>query len=176
MCVTGTLFIVYYIRLCQETNEFNRLKGAFLKTLGERLKFIQKKSGKTLPEFAQGLRVSRDSLINYQQNRTSPDSRFLSTLCALYRVNPTWLLQGEGEPFVEGSTQEGEATKRGKAVTLDPVVQLLYAEEKRAGITLTPEQRTAILKILRELVERDVRSIRELLGSIQREKKKGDEL
>jgi len=145
-----------------------------LRTLGERLKFIQKKSGKTLPKFAQSLGVSRDSLINYQQNRTSPDSRFLSTLCAIYRVNPTWLLIGEGEPFVEGSAQEGEATSRGKVVTIDPVVQLLNIEEERAGITLAPNQRTAILKILRELVDRDVRAIRELLGSIQGGEKKGD--
>jgi transcriptional regulator with XRE-family HTH domain len=146
-----------------------------LKTLGERLKFIQKKSGKNLPEFAQSVRVSRDSLINYQQNRTSPDSRFLSTLCALYQVNPSWLLQGDGEPFVEGSIQEGEATGHCKVLTIDPVVQLLNEEEERVGITLTPDQRTAILKILRELVERDVRSIRELLRSIQGGKKTGDE-
>jgi transcriptional regulator with XRE-family HTH domain len=146
-----------------------------LKTLGERLKFIQKKSGKTLPEFSQGLGVSRDSLINYQQNRTNPDSRLLSTLCALYRVNPTWLLQGEGEPFVAGSTQEGEATSRGIIVAIDPVSQLLQEEEERTEIALTPEQRAAILKILRELVDRDVRSIRELLRSIQEGKKKGDE-
>ena len=143
--------------------------------MGERIKFIQKKSGKTLPEFAQGLGVSRDSLINYQQNRTNPDSRLLSTLCALYRVNPTWLLQGEGEPFVEGSTEEGEATSRGIIVAIDPVSQLLKEEEERTEITLTPEQRAAILKILRELVDRDVRSIRELLRSIQEGKKKGDE-
>jgi transcriptional regulator with XRE-family HTH domain len=146
-----------------------------LKTLGERLKFIQKKSGKTLPEFAQGLGVSRDSLINYQQNRTNPDSRFLSTLCALYRVNPTWLLQGEGEPFVEDSTQEGQATGRGKLGAIDPVMQLLNEEEERAGIILTLEQRTAIFKILRELVYRDVRSIRELLRSISGGKTAVDE-
>jgi transcriptional regulator with XRE-family HTH domain len=143
-----------------------------LKTLGERLKLIQKKSGKTLPKFAQSLGVSRDSLINDQQNRTSPDSRFLSTLCALYRVNPTWLLIGESEPSVEGSTQEGEATSRGKGVTIDPILHLLNEEEERAGVTLNPEQRTAILKILRELIDRDVRSIRELLGSIQGGKEK----
>ena len=44
--------------------------------------------------------------------------------------------------------------------------QLLKEEEERAGVTLTPEERTAILKIFRELVSRDVRSIRELLHSI----------
>ena len=48
----------------------------------------------------------------------------------------------------------------------DPVEQLLTQEEERAGLNLTPEQRTAILKILRELVSRDVRAIRELLQAI----------
>jgi transcriptional regulator with XRE-family HTH domain len=144
-------------------------------TLGERLKFIQKKSGKTLPDFAQSVMVSRDSLINYQKNRTSPGSRFLSTFCELYRVNPTWLLLGKGEPFAEGGTQEGEVTEQGKVLATDPVMQLLNEEEERAGLTLTPNQRTAILKILRELVDRDIRSIRELLRSIQGEMKKGEE-
>ena len=128
-----------------------------------------------MPEIAQSLGVSRDSLINYQQNRTSPDSRFLSTFCDLYRVNPTWLLLGEGEPFIGERIQEEESAKQGKVAAIDPVVQLLNEEEERAGVTLTPEQRTAILKILRELVDRDVRSIRELLRSIQGGKKKGDE-
>jgi hypothetical protein len=45
-------------------------------------------------------------------------------------------------------------------------------EEDRAGITLTPEQRTATLKILRDLIDRDIRSIRELLRSIEGGKKK----
>ena len=143
-----------------------------MKTLGERLKFIQKKSGKTLPEFAQTLRVSRDSLINYQQNRTSPDSRFLSTFCELYRVNPTWLLLNEGGWIIR---DEGDSGESERVVALDPVLQLLNQEEERAGITLTPEQRAAILKILRELVDRDVRSIRELMRSIPGGKKTGDE-
>jgi hypothetical protein len=64
---------------------------------------------------------------------------------------------------------------REKVVPIDPVVELLNEEEERAGITLTPEQRTAILKILRELVDRDVRAIRELLRSIPGEQKTGDE-
>jgi DNA-binding XRE family transcriptional regulator len=81
-------------------------KGLFLKTLGERIKYLQKKSGKNQVEFAKILGVSKGSLILYQKNNRKPDSSFLSALCELYRVNPAWLLLGEGEPFVEKETQE----------------------------------------------------------------------
>lgn len=144
-----------------------------MKTLGERIKYLQKTSGKNQVEFSRSLGVSKGSLILYQKNDRSPDSSFLRTLCELYRVNPTWLLIGEGDPVLG---EDGKvAFRAGKDEAIDPVVQLLIEEEKRAGITLTQEQRTAILKILRELVDRDVRSIRELLRSIQGGKKKGDE-
>jgi hypothetical protein len=83
------------------------------------------------------------------------------------------LLTGEGDPVLgeDGKVASGAS----KDMTIDPVEQLLNEEEERTGIILTPEQRIAILKILRELVDRDVRSIRELLRSIPGGKKKGDE-
>ena len=52
---------------------------------------------------------------------------------------------------------------------------LLNEEEEMAGIVLTPEQRKAVLKILRELVDRDLRSIRELIRSLQGGKKEETE-
>jgi transcriptional regulator with XRE-family HTH domain len=137
-----------------------------MSTLGERIKIIQIKSGLQQPQFAKNLGVSKETLIHYQKDRRHPDSVFLSNLCKIYSVNPAWLLLGEGEPFIRERIQDEESTKRGKVVTIDPILQLLNEEEERAGITITPEQRTAILKILRELVYRDVRSIRELLRSI----------
>jgi transcriptional regulator with XRE-family HTH domain len=147
-----------------------------MSTLGERIKIVQIKYGLLQPQFAKNLRVSKETLIHYQKDRRHPDSVFLSNLCKIYKANPAWLLLGEGEPFIRESIQEDESAKDGKFVTIDPVVQLLNAEEERAGITLTPEQRTVILKILRELVDRDVRTIRELLSSIQEGgKKTGDE-
>lgn len=146
-----------------------------METLGERLKLIQKKLGITLPKFAKNLGASIDSLINYQQNRTNPDNRFLSTLCKPYRINPTWLLIGKGKPFLGGSNQELEGLGQGKVAGSDPVEQLLTQEEERAGVTLLPEQRAAILKILRELVSRDVRSIRELLQALHVEQNHGQD-
>ena len=144
-----------------------------MSTLGERIRIIRIKSGLQLPQYAESLGVSKETLIHYQKDRRYPNSVFLSNLCKIYQVNPTWLLLGEGNPVSgnEGKSRESECW----VGAIDPVVQLLSEEEARAGITLIPEQRTAILKILRELVDRDVRSIRELLSSIQGAKQKEDD-
>jgi transcriptional regulator with XRE-family HTH domain len=144
-----------------------------MSTLGERIKIVQIKSGLKQPIFAQSLGVSKETIIHYQKDRRHPDSVFLSNLCKIYKVNPAWLLLGEEEPVI---TDEGKECKiEGKVGAIDPVVQILNDEEERIGVNLIPEQRTAILKIFRELVDRDVRSIRELLRSIQGGKKKEDE-
>ena len=158
------VLVCYNILLCQQKSIYKSTLGKFLDTLGDRIKLIWKKSGKSLPEFANILGVSRHSLINYQKNRTYPDSRFLSTLSKLCGVNPTWLLLGEGEPF----GQEVEPLIAPMAVRTDSdlVEQLLAEEEGRSGVSLSPDQRIAILKIFRELVSRDVRSIRALLQAL----------
>jgi len=143
----------------------------------ERMKFLVDNltSGK-YTVFAKNCGIPVSTFKTYIDGPSNPTSGHLRKIASVYRINLNWLILGEGEPFVEVGTQEGGATGRAKVSAIDPVVQILNDEVERAGITLTPEQRTAILKILRELVERDVRSIRELLSSIQGGKKKGDEL
>ena len=144
-------------------------------TIRQRLKYVVdiiSKGKHTI--FAKKCGIPPGSFQAYIKGGRVPPTEHLIKIVTVCGINLNWLLVGEGEPFIGGNTQEGKATERAKVLAIDPVVQLLYAEEKRAGFTLTPEQRTAILKILRELVDRDVRSIRELLGSIQGgEKKRG---
>ena len=141
-----------------------------MSTLGERIRIIQIRSGLQQPKFAQSLGVSKESLIHYQKDRRHPDSVFLSKLCLIYKVNPNWLLLGEGETSIgEKGKAEGRTVKD---ESIDTVVQLLEEEEDRAGVTLSQKQRKAIIKILRELVDRDVRFIRELLGSMKVNNKK----
>jgi hypothetical protein len=125
--------------------------------------------------FAKKCGIPPGSFQAYINGERVPPSEHLVKLITVFGINLNWLLVGEGEPFIGMKAQEEKATDRDRAEAIDPVVKLLNEEEKRAGITLTPEQRTAILKILRELIDRDVRSIRELLQSIQGGKKKGDE-
>ena len=144
-----------------------------MKTLGERLKFIQKHSGRNQADFSKSLGISKGSLNLYHRNKRRPDSAVLQSLCELYQVNPTWLLLGRGEPFP--LEMDMIVPQAAMLPVSDPVEQLLAQEEERAGLTLTPEQRRAILKILRELVSRDVRAIRELLQTIPGEQNHGHE-
>jgi len=50
----------------------------------------------SLKEFAETLGVHPNTITNYEKGR-SPDSDFLALVCEKYKVNPTWLLTGEGE-------------------------------------------------------------------------------
>ena len=58
-------------------------------------------------------------------------------------------------PFMWNATADSILDKLNLALN----IAIGMVEEERAGLTLTPKQRTAILKILRELVHRDVRAI-----------------
>jgi hypothetical protein len=145
-------------------------------TIEQRLKYLVEllSEGKHTV-FAKKCGIPPGSFQAYINGERVPPTDHLIKIVTVCGINLNWLLVGEGEPFVEGDTHECEAAGRGKVLTTDPVMQLLNDEEERAGLTLTPNQRTAILKILRELVDRDVRSIRDLLRSIQGEMKKGEE-
>ena len=145
-------------------------------TFGERLKKVREGLGLDQKAFGVAIGVAgRDTISRWERGLGFPSADILILLRQNYRINIDWLVSGEGETFILERIQEKESAKQGKIVAIDPVAQLLSEEVERAGITLTPEQRTAIFKILRELVERDIRSIRELLHSIPGEKKKGDE-
>ena len=137
----------------------------------DRIKFlVDKLSNGKYTVFAKKCGIPISTFKTYVDGPSNPTSEHLKKIASIYRVNLNWLILGEGEPFVE-LDREGERSRRDKIPSTDPVVQILDQEEERAGITLNPEQRTVILKILRELISRDVRSIQELLRLIPGDEK-----
>ena len=122
--------------------------------------------------FAKKCGIPPGSFQAYINGERVPPTEHLIKIVTVHRINLNWLLVGEDEPFIGRKTQEEKDSTRDKPVTIDPLVQLLEEEEDRAGVTLSPEQRNAILKILRDLVDRDIGSIRELLGSMKVNNKK----
>lgn len=142
-----------------------------MKTIGERIKFIQKNSGKNQVEFAQSLGVSKGSLILYQKNERNPGSSFLVTLWEIYKVNPTWLLIGGGEPFIGEQKKGEEEQEEGKEIPIDPAMHILKEAQKETGVFLNPSQQAAVLNVVIKFLNEDARSIRELLLSFKRGKK-----
>ena len=67
--------------------------------LGNRLKKIIKESGMTIVEFSQKTGVSKNSVINYRDEKRSPDTNFIVAVCLNFGVSPEWLLFGRGETY-----------------------------------------------------------------------------
>jgi transcriptional regulator with XRE-family HTH domain len=135
-------------------------------TFGNRLKKVRRVLGLDQKAFGMTIGVGgRDTISRWERGLGFPPADILMTMRHKYHINIDWLISGEGKPFFEGESLEKNFIAP-VILPIDPVEQLLNDEVERAGISLTPEQRTAILKILRELVYRDVRSIQELLRTI----------
>ncbi len=72
---------------------------------GERIRLVR--GGKSLTEFAAGFGIHKNTLARYEKGESLPDAGFLAKLCDIYRVNPSWILTGEGPRSVGG---EGNVT------------------------------------------------------------------
>jgi transcriptional regulator with XRE-family HTH domain len=144
-------------------------------TFGSRLKKVRRALGLDQKAFGMTIGVGgRDTISRWERGLGFPPADILIVMRQKYRINIDWLISGEGEPFFEGEPISKNSLEPA-VLPIDPVEQLLNEEVKRTGITLTPRHRTAILKIMRELVYRDVRSIQELLRSIPGGEKQGEE-
>jgi len=82
-----------------------------MKTIAERIKFLYEKSGLTQPEFANRIGIHKNTLIKYMRGESSPQSDTLEKIVAMFKVNPTWLLTGEGEPFEKPKKQPGHVAE-----------------------------------------------------------------
>lgn len=84
-------------------------------TLGERLKLIRGQESRD--RFAPRLKVSKNTLVNYETNLRTPDADFLNALLGLFPIlNPAWLLTGEGEmrrPEMNGHVANGNNNIQG---------------------------------------------------------------
>lgn len=74
--------------------------------MSERLKFLMSALGLKVGPFARTMGVSDTNVRNYLDRGSKPSSEFLENLIRNFdTINPSWLLTGEGEPFLPGSPQ-----------------------------------------------------------------------
>ena len=69
--------------------------------MNERIKKIRKEVGLTQQEFAEAIKVKRNTVATYEMGRSIPSDAAISLICREFDVNEEWLRTGEGEMFIE---------------------------------------------------------------------------
>ncbi len=74
--------------------------------INERIKLLRKTLKLSQTDFGKNLGVSRDVINNIDRSTVEPKPLLLEHICAVYNVNPDWLIHGTGEMFLERDTQD----------------------------------------------------------------------
>lgn len=72
--------------------------------LGERIKELR--GDMSVVEFCRQFGIHRNTLPRYESGERTPDAEFITALIEHYGVDPSWLLMGEGEKYVEPRHRE----------------------------------------------------------------------
>lgn len=74
--------------------------------MNEQLKLLRKELNITQQEFADRLRISRNTVATYEAGKSNPSDAAISLICREFSVNEEWLRTGIGEMF--NSLEEDE--------------------------------------------------------------------
>lgn len=88
--------------------------------MGERIKELRKALGLTQQEFAEKLRIKRNTIAKYETRRGEPIDAVISLICREFNVNESWLRTGEGEMFIQLPKEYQLLEWAGKAPSSDP--------------------------------------------------------
>ena len=74
--------------------------------LNDRIRKVRKALDLTQQEFADHLGIKRNTIATYEIGRSEPIAAVFSLICTKFNVNETWLRTGEGEMFVQQSSED----------------------------------------------------------------------
>ena len=74
--------------------------------IGRKLKELREKLMLTQQEFADAVKVKRNTVATYEMGRSIPSDAAVALICKQFEVNENWLRTGEGEMFVKKSKDE----------------------------------------------------------------------
>lgn len=67
--------------------------------MNERIKKIRNALGFTQQEFADKIKVKRNTVATYEMGRSVPSDSAIALICSVFNVNEEWLRNGTGEMF-----------------------------------------------------------------------------
>jgi transcriptional regulator with XRE-family HTH domain len=98
----------------------------------KRLKKIKEKLNKSLTDISSDTDLSIGTLSNVFWGKNFPNYEFLRIFVKKYRVNLNWLINGEGDMFLDGSTvpEPKEKFNTEREIIKDVITDLLTDEIK----------------------------------------------
>lgn len=84
--------------------------------MNERLKKLRKTLDMTQQEFADKLRVPRNTIGGYEVGKSNPSDAAVNNICNTFNVNEEWLREGKGKMFIKMTRDEEIATFIGKTL------------------------------------------------------------
>lgn len=119
--------------------------------MNERIKKLRKHLDMTQQEFADRIKVKRNTVATYEMGRTGISDAAISLICKEFNVNEEWLRNGTGEMFLE----------------MDPEIQLMEWAGRVLG-DRSGSFKKSFVKMLMSLTEDEwellERKARELVG------------
>ena len=113
---------------------------------GERIKELRKHLKLSQSEFGEKIGVKRDVIANIELERVPFKELMANTICRTFNVNPLWLLNGEGETFLEAPD----------SVLDDLAVEFDLSPTEKNIVTnylrMSPEDRRKVSDLLRKLL------------------------
>ena len=74
--------------------------------MNERIKEIRNALGFTQQEFADKIKVKRNTVATYEMGRSVPSDSAIALICSVFNVNEEWLRNGTGEMLIQKSKDE----------------------------------------------------------------------
>ena len=110
----------------------------------DRIKKIRKDLGLTQQEFADKLKVPRNTIAGYEVGKSNPSDAALNNICREFNVNETWLRSGEGKIFQDSPSSELNALA--EKYSLGNAARALIER----FVTLKAEEQDIIIKFIQD--------------------------
>lgn len=127
--------------------------------MNERIKALRKKLKLTQQEFADQIRIKRNTVATYEMGRSIPSDSAIALICKTFNVNELWLRTGEGEMFEELPEEDEVAA----------YVSDLLEDDENPLYDIIKD----IMKTYSELTPRSQEAIRDFSAKLMENVKKG---
>lgn len=122
--------------------------------MNERIKILRKKLNLTQQQFADKIKVKRNTVATYEMGRSIPSDSAIALICKTFHVNEEWLRNGIGEMFEDVPEEDEKAAFVSSLLDAenDPFYKIIE-EIMRTFDQLSPKSQEAIRDFSGKLLE-----------------------